>query len=81
MSRCSPPQSRAPDPRSTRSTSRRGKRVHYEKVVDGIGPVDPDEIKKGYEYEKGEYVLLDDDEIDAVKLETKQDARADPVRR
>jgi len=41
-------------------------------VVDGVGPVSPDEIKKGYEYEKGEYVLIDDDELDAVKLETKK---------
>jgi DNA end-binding protein Ku len=49
-----------------------GKRVHYQKVVDGVGPVPADEIKKGYEYEKGEYVLLEDDELDAVKLETKK---------
>jgi DNA end-binding protein Ku len=49
-----------------------GKRVHYQKVVEGIGPVDPDEIKKGYQYEKGEYVLLEDEELDAVKLETKK---------
>ena len=49
-----------------------GKRIHYQKVVDGVGPVSPDEIKKGYEYEKGEYVLLEDDELDAVKLETKK---------
>ena len=49
-----------------------GKRIHYQKVVDGVGPVSPDEIKKGYEYEKGEYVLIDDDEPDAVKLETKK---------
>ena len=49
-----------------------GKRVHYQKVVDGIGPVDADDIKKGYEYEKGEYVLLEDDELDAVRLETKK---------
>jgi len=49
-----------------------GKRIHYQKVVDGVGPVSPDEIKKGYEYEKGEYVLIDDDELDAVKLETKK---------
>ena len=49
-----------------------GKRVHYEKVVDGIGPVDPDEIMKGFEYEKGEYVLLDEDEIEGVKLESKK---------
>jgi DNA end-binding protein Ku len=49
-----------------------GKRIHYQKVVEGIGPVPADEIKKGYEYEKGEYVLLDDDELDAVRLETKK---------
>ncbi|MEQ1768345.1 MAG: Ku protein [Devosia sp.] len=49
-----------------------GKRIHYQKVVDGIGPVDKDDIKKGYEYEKGEYVLLEDEELDAVKLETKK---------
>jgi DNA end-binding protein Ku len=49
-----------------------GKRVHYQKVVEGIGPVPNEEIQKGYEYEKGEYVLLEDDELDAVKLETKK---------
>ncbi|MEO7222174.1 MAG: Ku protein [Devosia sp.] len=49
-----------------------GKRVHYQKVVDGIGPVEAEDIKKGYQYEKGEYVLLEDDELDAVKLETKK---------
>ncbi len=49
-----------------------GKRIHYEKVVDGIGPVDPDEIMKGFEYEKGEYVLLDEEEIEGVKLESKK---------
>ena len=40
-----------------------GQRVKYEKVVPGIGPVDRDEILKGYEVEKGEYVLLDPEEI------------------
>jgi DNA end-binding protein Ku len=49
-----------------------GKPIHYEKVVTGVGPVDPDEIMKGYEYEKGSFVLLDQDEIDAVKLESKK---------
>jgi len=49
-----------------------GKPIHYEKVVEGIGPVDKDEIMKGFEYEKGDYVLLTDDEIDAVKLETRK---------
>ncbi|MET3923973.1 Ku protein [Devosia sp. 2618] len=49
-----------------------GKPINYEKVVAGIGPVDKDEIMKGFEYEKGDYVLLTDDEIDAVKLETRK---------
>ena len=49
-----------------------GKRVKYEKVVPGVGPVDPEEIKKGFEYSKGEYVLLDQDEIEGVKLESKK---------
>lgn len=49
-----------------------GKRVRYEKVVPGIGPVEPDDILKGYELEKGDYVLLEQDEIDAVKLESKK---------
>jgi hypothetical protein len=33
-----------------------GKAVKYEKVVPGVGPVDRDEIIKGYEVDKGEYV-------------------------
>ncbi|PZU05747.1 Ku protein [Sphingomonas sp.] len=49
-----------------------GQRIKYEKVVPGIGPVDLDEIVKGFEYAKGEYVLLDDDEIEGVKLESKK---------
>ncbi|MDH2134204.1 MULTISPECIES: non-homologous end joining protein Ku [Sphingomonadaceae] len=49
-----------------------GQRIKYEKVVPGIGPVDVDEIVKGFEYAKGEYVLLDDDEIEGVKLESKK---------
>lgn len=49
-----------------------GKRIKYEKVVPGIGPVDVDEIVKGFEYAKGEYVLLDQDEIEGVKLESKK---------
>ena len=49
-----------------------GKPVRYEKVVPGIGPVDPDEILKGFEYEKGSYVLLEPDEIEAVKLDSKK---------
>ncbi len=49
-----------------------GKPIKYEKSVQGVGPVDPDEIVKGYEYEKGSYVLVEDGELDAVKLESKK---------
>lgn len=49
-----------------------GKRIRYEKVVPGIGPVDTDEIVKGFEVEKGNYVLIDPEEIDAIKLESKK---------
>ena len=49
-----------------------GRRVRYEKVVPGIGPVDRDEILKGYEVEKGEYVLLEPEEIEKVKLESRK---------
>jgi len=49
-----------------------GKRIKYEKVVPGVGAVDPDEIVKGFQVEKGNYVLLQDEEIEAVKLESKK---------
>lgn len=49
-----------------------GKRIRYEKVVPGVGAVDADEIVKGYEYEKDSYVILEEDEMEAVKLESKK---------
>src|SRR6476660_9532389 len=49
-----------------------GKRIKYEKVVPGIGPVDRSEIVKGYEVSKGHYILLDPEEIDSVKLESRK---------
>jgi len=49
-----------------------GKRIKYEKIVPGIGAVDPDDIVKGYQVSKGSYVLLDDEELEAVKLESKK---------
>jgi len=49
-----------------------GKRIRYEKVAPGVGPVDRDEIIKGYEISKGNYVLLDEEEIEAVKIESRK---------
>ena len=49
-----------------------GKRIKYEKMVPGGGPVDPDEIVKGFEVAKGEYVLLEPEEIESVRLESRK---------
>lgn len=49
-----------------------GKPISYEKVVAGIGPVDREEIVSGYELSKGNYVLLEDKEIESVRVESKK---------
>ncbi|MHA6722742.1 non-homologous end joining protein Ku [Sphingomonas sp. RS2018] len=49
-----------------------GQRIKYEKTAPGVGPVDRDDIVKGYEVAKGDYVLLDDAEIEAVKIESRK---------
>jgi len=49
-----------------------GKPISYEKVVQGVGPVDRDEILKGFEISKGNYVLLEEEEIEAVKIESRK---------
>lgn len=49
-----------------------GKRIRYQKVAPGVGEVDTADIVKGYEVDKNEYVTLDDDELDAIKLESKR---------
>lgn len=49
-----------------------GKRIRYEKVVPGIGPVDTDDIFKGYEISKGRYVMLSEDDFDDVKIEARK---------
>lgn len=49
-----------------------GKRVRYQKSVPGLGPIASDEIVKGIEIEKGSYVLLEPQELDAIRLESRQ---------
>ena len=80
-SSCSPPPRRPKKSPSARSTSRPASRSTTRRSVAGVGPVDADEILKGYEYQKGNYVLLTDEEIEAVKLETRKDLRPRAVRR
>jgi DNA end-binding protein Ku len=47
-----------------------GQRVRYQSVVPDKGPVENEEIGKGYEYEKGRFVVIEDEEINKLKLES-----------
>jgi DNA end-binding protein Ku len=47
-----------------------GERVRQQLVVPGLGPVERDDIVKGYEYEKGRYVTVDPDDLKRLRLET-----------
>ena len=49
-----------------------GKRVKYEKVVPGIGPVESSDIVKGYEVDDDVYVLIEPEEIKALHLESQK---------
>jgi DNA end-binding protein Ku len=49
-----------------------GRRVNYEKTVQGVGKIQNSDIVKGYEVDKDTYVILEPDEIEAVKLESKK---------
>jgi DNA end-binding protein Ku len=48
------------------------KRIRYEKVAPGIGPVDVKNIVKGFEVSKGNYVLITEDDLESVKLEARR---------
>jgi len=49
-----------------------GKPVKYQKTVPGVGPVDASDIMKGFEYEKDQFLLIDPDSVEEIKLETKK---------
>lgn len=49
-----------------------GKRIQYQKIVAGVGPVDTDDIVKGFDLGRGQYVLFQPEEIDDLKLEAKR---------
>ena len=48
-----------------------GQRVRYEKMVPGVGAIDKDDIVKGYEVEKDRYVTFTDEELEAIRVESK----------
>lgn len=49
-----------------------GKRVRYEKVVPGLGPIETSDIVKGFEIEDNTFVVLEPEELDELRLESKR---------
>lgn len=48
-----------------------GERIHYQKVDNSGDEVAKEDIVRGYEYEKGSYVEIDDEDLENLKLESK----------
>lgn len=48
-----------------------GERIRYQTIVPGKGAVPREQIIKGYEYEKGRYVLFQPEELEKLKLESR----------
>ncbi|MEZ5843874.1 MAG: Ku protein [Hyphomicrobiaceae bacterium] len=49
-----------------------GRRVRYEKVAEGVGPIESADIVKGYEVDHDTFVVMEPEEIDALKLDSKK---------
>jgi DNA end-binding protein Ku len=49
-----------------------GQRINYTKTVKGIGPVDAADIVKAYEVDENTYVILEPEELEAIKLQSKK---------
>jgi DNA end-binding protein Ku len=52
-------------------------RIQYKKFAPEVGEVSSDEIVKGYEYDKGQYVIIEEDEIDKLRTESDKSIRID----
>jgi DNA end-binding protein Ku len=52
-----------------------GRRIRYEKVAEGLGPVKSEEIVKGFELGDDGYVVLEPEELDEIKLESSRAIR------
>jgi len=48
-----------------------GERVRMQNVVPDEGPVDKDDIVMGYEYERGRYIPVEDEELESLDVESK----------
>jgi len=51
---------------------RTGERIRHQKVSAEEGPVENSDIVKGYEYAKGQYVTIEPEEIDNLRLPTRK---------
>jgi DNA end-binding protein Ku len=49
---------------------RSGKRIRYQKIVEGGGAVDNEDIVKGFEVSKDRYVAIDPEDLKKLRLET-----------
>jgi DNA end-binding protein Ku len=52
-------------------------RIQYKKVAPEVGEVSNEEIVKGYEYDKGQYVIIDEEELDKLRTESDKSIRID----
>src|SRR6266704_1877823 len=54
-----------------RINTKTGNRLKQQMVdADSGEPVDKEDIKRGYEYAKGQYIVVEDEEIDKIKIES-----------
>lgn len=51
---------------------RSNQRIHHRNVNESEEPVDRSDIVKGYEYSKGEYIIMDPEELKEVRIATKK---------
>jgi len=49
-----------------------GERVRHQNVSGDEGPVEKDEIVKGYEYSKGEYVMIEPEDIENLRIPSRK---------
>lgn len=54
-------------------------RIHYQKVCPIHGEVSKEEIVSGYQYEKGQYVVIDPEELEALRTERDHAVNIDTI--
>ena len=47
-----------------------GERIRHQNVVENAGPVEKEDIAKGFEYEKGRYAIVEEEELERLRLES-----------